>query len=51
MHASSFDGYERSKAKARAVSKKNYTRASNPQERIFVETTGPFTESLIGNWY
>ena len=40
-----------SKAKARAVRKKTYTRASQPGERIFVDTTGPFTESLIENLY
>ena len=41
------DGYERSKAKTRAVRNKTYRRASQPGERIFVDTTGPFSESLI----
>ena len=40
-----------SKEKVCAVRKKTYTRASQPGERIFVDTTGPFTESLIENWY
>ena len=40
-----------SKEKVCAVRKKTYTRASQPGERIFVDTTGPFTESLIENRY
>ena len=45
------DGCERSKEKARTVRKKTYTRASHPGEIIFMDTTGPFSESLIGNRY
>ena len=45
------DGCARSKSKSRAVRKKKYTRASKPGERIFVDTTGPFPEMLIGNQY
>ena len=45
------DGCAISKAKAREVMNKMYTRASKPGERIIVETTGPFPESLIGNRY
>ena len=44
-----YDGCTQSKAKARAVRKNTYTRVSQPEERIFVDTTGPFPESLIGN--
>ena len=44
-------GCSRSKAKARAVIKKTYTRASNLIERIFLDTTGPFLESFIRNRY
>ena len=46
-----FAGCTRSKAKSRVVRKKNYTRVSQPGEIIFVETTGPFPESLIGDRY
>ena len=45
------NGYARYKAKAHAVNKNTYTRASQPGERIFVDTNGPFPEILIGNWY
>ena len=45
------DGCTRPKEKERAVRKKTYTRASHPGERIFVDKTGPFPESLIGNRY
>ena len=45
------DVCDRYKTKAHAVRKKTYTRASNPVENIFVDKTGPFPESLIGNWY
>ena len=45
------DGSARSKEKERAVRKKTYTRASHPGERIFVDTTGPFPGSFIGNRY
>ena len=45
------DGCARSKAKLRAVTKKTYTPATNTVERIFVDTTGLFPESLIGNHY
>ena len=44
------DGCARSKAKSHAVRKKTYTRASHPGEMIFVDTTGPSPQSLIGNW-
>ena len=44
------DGCDRSKSKARDARKKTYTRASKPVERMFLDTTGPFPESLIGNW-
>ena len=42
------EGCARSKAKARAVRNKTYTRATNLVERIFMDTTGPFPLSLIG---
>ena len=45
------DGCALSKAKSCAVRKKTSTRASQPRERVFVDTTGPFPESLIGIWY
>ena len=45
------DGYKRSNAKVRAFRKKNYMRVSKPGERVFVDTTGPFPESLIRNRY
>ena len=45
------DGCACSKAKTRAVRKKSYTRLSQPGERIFVDTTGPFPDILIGNQY
>ena len=45
------DGSVRSKAKARDVRKKTYARESQPGERIVVDTTGPFPESLIENRY
>ena len=41
----------RSKSKSHAVINKTYTRVSNSVESICVDTTGPFPESLIGNWY
>ena len=44
------DGCAESKVKARAVRNKTYTRAKNLVERLFVGTTGPFPESLIGGW-
>ena len=46
-----FDGCARSKVKSRDVRKKPYKRASNMVESFFVNTTGPFPESLIGNRY
>ena len=46
-----FDGCAQFKAKSRAMGGNTYTRASHPRERIFVDRTGPFPESLIGNWY
>ena len=46
-----YDGCERSKAKSHAVREKTYIIASHPVERILVDTTGPFLENLIGNWY
>ena len=46
-----YDGCARSKEKARTVRKKTCMRVSQPVERIFVDTTGTFPESLIGNWY
>ena len=44
-------GYARSKEKACAVREKTYKRLSQPGESIFVDMTGPFLESLIGNQY
>ena len=44
-----FDGCDRYKGKSRAARKKTYTRAQNPVEIIFMDTIGPFRESLIGN--
>ena len=46
-----YNGFAQSKAKARVVRKKTYTRASQLGERIFVDTTGPSPKSLIGNQY
>ena len=46
-----FDGCTRSKAKSREVRKNTYKRASHPGEIIFVNTTGPFPDSLVGIWY
>ena len=43
--------FARSKAKAPSVIKKRYTRDKNPGENIFVDTTGPFPEIIIGNCY
>ena len=45
------DGCEISKAKSCAVINNTYTRASNPGEIIFVDTTGAFPESLTGCCY
>ena len=45
------DSCARSKIKARAVRNKIYKRASNPGERISVDTTSPLLEILIGNLY
>ena len=45
------DGFVQSKAKACKTRKNTYERASNPGKSIFVDTTGPFLEILIGNWY
>ena len=44
-------GCAKSKEKPPSVRKNNYMIASQPGERIFVYTTGPFTESLISNLY
>ena len=44
-------GCARYKEKAPSVRKNTYMRTSQPGERIFVYTTGPFPERLIGNWY
>ena len=41
----------RLKEKPCVVRKETYTEASNPGEMIFVDTTGTFTEILIGNRY
>ena len=46
-----FDRCARSKAKAYAVINKTYPRATNMGEIIFVDTTGPFPEILIGYRY
>ena len=40
-----------SKSKVCAFINKTYTRASKPVDIIFVDATGPFPESLIGNRY
>ena len=45
------DECARSKTKACTVRNKIYTRVSNLGESIFVDMTGPFPDSLIGNWY
>ena len=45
------DGCTRSKEIFRAVRKKTYTRFTKQGERIFVDTTGLFPESLIWNRY
>ena len=44
------DGCARSNKKSRALRKKTYTRASQPRE-FFLETTGTFLDSVIGNRY
>ena len=44
-------GCVRSKVKACMMRKKTYTRASQPREMIFVDTTSPFPENLKGNRY
>ena len=46
-----YDGCARYKAKYCTVRKKTYTRVSQPVERIFVDTTGPFSEIFIWNRY
>ena len=33
------------------IRRKTYTRASHPVERIFLYTTGPIPETLVGNQY
>ena len=43
------EGCAQSKEKSRVVRKKTYIRELQPRERIFVDTTGSFPESLIGN--
>ena len=45
------DGCKRSKAKSREVRKKTYKIVSNTIEMVFVDTSGPFPESLIGDRY
>ena len=45
------DGCAIYKAKERAATNKTYTRESHPGERIFVDMTGTFPESFIGNRY
>ena len=47
----SCDGYDRSKEKARTFRKKTHTKASKLGEIIFVDTTGPYPDILIGNRY
>ena len=44
-------GYVILKAKSRAVRKKTNMRVTNPEESIFVVTTIPLPESIIGNHY
>ena len=44
-------GCARSKEKSCAARKETYTRASHPGEIFFVDTTGPFPDSLIENRY
>ena len=38
-------------AKAKAVRKSSDTRATKPGERLFVDTSGPYPESIAGNRY
>ena len=38
-------------ARAKAVRKSSDTRATKPGERLFVDTSGPYSESLAGNRY
>ena len=45
------DGCARQKSKLCAVREKTYTRAPKMGEICFVDTNGPFLESLIGNHY
>ena len=45
------DGFTIPKAKSHASRNKTYKRATKTVEVILVDTTSPFTESLIGNRY
>ena len=45
------DRCARSKEKSRKFRKKTYNIALHPGEKFFVDTTGPFLESFIGNRY
>ena len=45
------EGCCRANAKAKAVRKSTGTRSTKPGERLFVDTSGPYPESLSGNRY
>ena len=45
------DGCKILKAKGSTFRKKTYTQATNLGERVFVDTTGPFPEIIIGGRY
>ena len=45
------DSFERSKVKYHTVRKNKYIRDTNLGEIVFVNTTDPLTENLMGNRY
>ena len=45
------DGCLRSMAKSKGVSKTTDTKATAPKERLFIDTSGPYPESIIGSKY
>ena len=46
-----YNFYTRSNATAHSVINKTYMPSRNPRESVFVNTTGPFPESLIVDCY
>jgi hypothetical protein len=39
------------KAKAKPIAKFTNTHANSPGERLFIDTSGPYTQSVAGNRY